>query len=127
MRMRGPPPAHRGTDVPIDEPWRRRKKPFENVVILAQGCLRGWLLAMPANQEMEQAILDNAKLDKNIEDLQKMLLLTKEECKGLCEKAIAILQEEANVQPIRCPVTVCGDIHGQFPDLKESRYSLTPS
>ena len=53
---------------------------------------------------MEQAILDNVKLDKNIEDIMKMVLLTKEECKGLCEKAIAILQEEANVQPVRCPV-----------------------
>ena len=57
---------------------------------LLKGCLRGWLFeAMPANQEMEQAILDNAKLDKNIEDLQKMLLLTKEECKGLCPQAFS--------------------------------------
>ena len=31
-----------------------------------------------------------------------------------CFQAKEILMEESNVQPVRCPVTVCGDIHGQF-------------
>ena len=49
---------------------------------MAQGCLRGCLYeAMPVNQEMEQAILEHVKLDKNIEEIMKMVLLTKEECK----------------------------------------------
>ena len=39
--------------------------------------------------------------------------------KNLCEKAREVFEKEENVQPVRTPVTVLGDIHGQFHDLME--------
>ena len=39
---------------------------------------------------------------------------TKNTSQALCEMAREVLAAEPNVTPVRCPVTVCGDIHGQF-------------
>ncbi|KAJ0915179.1 putative protein-serine/threonine phosphatase [Helianthus annuus] len=33
---------------------------------------------------------------------------------ALCHQAMTILVEEYNVQPLKCPVSICGDILGQF-------------
>ena len=41
--------------------------------------------------------------------------------KALCQKAREILVDESNVQKVDAPVTICGDIHGQFYDLMEVR------
>ena len=45
--------------------------------------------------------------------------ISEREVLSLCVLAKEVLSEEANVQPVRCPVTVVGDIHGQFHDLLE--------
>ena len=41
------------------------------------------------------------------------------EVKELCERAKSILREEMNVQKIPAPVSIVGDIHGQYHDLVE--------
>ncbi|KAK4041719.1 hypothetical protein C8A01DRAFT_45153 [Parachaetomium inaequale] len=58
-------------------------------------------------------------LDGWIESLMQCKQLAEADVQRLCEKAREVLQEESNVQPVKCPVTVCGDIHGQFHDLME--------
>lgn len=45
--------------------------------------------------------------------------LPEHKIKALCTRVQAILLEESNVQPVQSPVTVCGDIHGQFWDVVE--------
>lgn len=58
-------------------------------------------------------------LDNWIERLKRCECLKEFEVKLLCDGAIAILVEESNVQRVDSPVTICGDIHGQFYDLCE--------
>ena len=53
-------------------------------------------------------------LETWIEKLYNCNQISENEIKILCEKAKEVLVEEDNVQPVRTPVTVCGDIHGQI-------------
>jgi serine/threonine-protein phosphatase 6 catalytic subunit len=58
-------------------------------------------------------------IDKLINIVHSGNCLPERELRLLCDKVKEILLEESNVQPVRAPVTVCGDIHGQFYDLLE--------
>ncbi|KNC25251.1 hypothetical protein FF38_08843, partial [Lucilia cuprina] len=58
-------------------------------------------------------------LDQWIETLKQCNPLSEKEVQQLCSMAKDVLQFEQNVQPVQAPVTVCGDVHGQFHDLIE--------
>ncbi|KQJ89701.1 serine/threonine-protein phosphatase PP-X isozyme 2 [Brachypodium distachyon] len=63
--------------------------------------------------------MGTSDLDRQIEQLKRCEPLAEGEVKALCLKAMEILVEESNVQRVDAPVTICGDIHGQFYDMKE--------
>ncbi|CAG8480331.1 12291_t:CDS:2 [Ambispora gerdemannii] len=58
-------------------------------------------------------------LDACIEQLLQKQLLAESLLKEICEKTKELLMRESNVVHILAPVTVVGDIHGQFYDLIE--------
>ncbi|KAK9414837.1 putative Calcineurin-like phosphoesterase [Seiridium unicorne] len=61
----------------------------------------------------------NAGLDEWLEEAKQCHYLPEPVMKQLCEIVKEVLMEESNIQPVVTPVTICGDIHGQFYDLLE--------
>lgn len=57
--------------------------------------------------------------DKWVSQLKQNKMLSASDVEKLVIKAKEVLTKEPNVPVVRSPVTVCGDIHGQFYDLIE--------
>jgi len=68
---------------------------------------------------MTETTTTTNNLDAWIEMLKQCKYLPEQDVKSLCEMVKELLIEESNVQPVQTPVTICGDIHGQFWDLLE--------
>jgi len=58
-------------------------------------------------------------LDECISRLYKKELLADSVIEAICAKTKELLMKESNVVHIQAPVTVVGDIHGQFFDMLE--------
>ena len=58
-------------------------------------------------------------IDKLIHTLYECQIPDEKELFPLFDKAIELLKKEKNIKELTSPITVCGDIHGQFFDLKE--------
>ena len=60
-----------------------------------------------------------SEIDRYIEQLKRGEYIKESEVKSLCNKAKEVLIAEPNIVSVDLPITICGDIHGQFYDLLE--------
>lgn len=58
-------------------------------------------------------------VDEMIEKCYKKQLLPQNVIRELCELIKEILIEESNLRQVKTPVTLVGDVHGQFFDVLE--------
>ena len=58
-------------------------------------------------------------IEAYFEKLKKNQFLSAENTIKIIEKSKEIFVNEPNIVEVEVPVTVCGDIHGQFHDLME--------
>jgi diadenosine tetraphosphatase ApaH/serine/threonine PP2A family protein phosphatase len=61
----------------------------------------------------------SSNLDQQIEIIRNGGLISENQVLQLCDICRELFVEEANVEHVYAPVTICGDIHGQFFDLLE--------
>ena len=54
-----------------------------------------------------------------LETISRCQFLDENNFRELCDIVVALQLEENNVQVVNAPVTVCGDVHGQFWDVME--------
>jgi serine/threonine-protein phosphatase 2A catalytic subunit len=66
------------------------------------------------DEENKSEQYSSEELDSWIEQLKECKPLQENHIKYLCEQAKGILSKESNVQEVKCPVTVCGDIHVRY-------------
>jgi len=61
----------------------------------------------------------SSDIDQQIETLRGGGLISEVQVLRLCDMCRELFVEEGNVERVHAPVTLCGDIHGQFFDLLE--------
>lgn len=62
---------------------------------------------------------EQRSIDNFIETLKQRTPLAEDDLRFLCDKAKEVFSQEENSVNVPAPVTICGDIHGQFNDLVE--------
>lgn len=56
-------------------------------------------------------------VEKSLQLIRDGKILPEKDMRQLCERAKDIFIQESNVVPVRSPVVISGDLHGQFYDL----------
>lgn len=67
----------------------------------------------------DSPLIASVDLDECISRLYKKELLAESVIEAVCAKTKELLMRESNVVHVKAPITVVGDIHGQFYDLIE--------
>jgi hypothetical protein len=84
-------------------------------------CLGYLVSTLPDRSDPQPDIPHSASvdLDECISRLYNKELLAESVIEAVCAKTKELLMRESNVVHVRAPITVVGDIHGQFFDLIE--------
>lgn len=113
-------------DAPKQQQSQRTNNPVEAAQALASSLAQNKkyqeYLHNPEKYKLSKAITEERDIrdvDAWIDQLHRCEPLSETQIVTMCEMAREVLSTESNVRPVTCPVTVCGDIHGQFHDLEE--------